>query len=139
LREETATIEELFESLMVRSYVELQQGDPYKWPLNLNSNAALLIRKGHLRQDEHALLKVLSMFSEDREDYETYKIINYNMMIAIACQPGRQPEAYAFRQRHIDEIAGPQAEFGSYRRVFSKIRKILRYVSKQSQGSKMAN
>ena len=110
LRHETAIIQELLGNKMARA--DIKPDDPYKWPYHSTVYGGLLISKGLFRQGEQALLRALSMDLKDKEGPETCKVIDYNMMLAIARQPGRQAEAYAFREKHIDEIADLEAKYG---------------------------
>lgn len=75
--------------------------------VGLNNDAVSLINLGQFRQAEEALRELLG-----RLPPAPFQIEYYNLMLAIARQPGRLTEAYNFRDQHLGKIAPAEAKYG---------------------------
>ena len=105
IREKAAMIINLYDHL-----VQNKAAEPitrYKTPTELNNDACALIGRGHFQHAEAILKGLLG-----NPPTAVPTIEYYNLMIAIARQPGRRSEAYVFRGQHLDKIAPAEATYG---------------------------
>ena len=79
----------------------------YETPVDLNNKAVSMISRGLFRDAEKVLKELLPKTSAD-----TSAVEYYNMMLAIARQPGRKMEAYDFHKQNIEKITGAEAKYG---------------------------
>ncbi len=105
MRTKAAMITQVYEYLVETKAAESIV--KYTAPVQLNNYAVSLIQKGCFRHAERVLKELLPKNSTD-----TFIVEYYNLMLAISRQPGRQGEAYRFREQHIDKIASAEATYG---------------------------
>ena len=105
LSKKAAVVTKLFSFLVENKAVEFHMR--YRDPVALNNDAVRLINTGRFRQAEQALRELLGRLPPASSQVEYY-----NLMLAIARQPGRQAEAYIFRDQHLEKISAAEAKYG---------------------------
>ena len=86
-------------------------------PAFLNLRGVDLQREGGFASAEQIHRLALDACSKSEEDPRGNSalrdVIHYNIMLAIARQPGRIEEAYAFREKHLDFIRRDEKTYGT--------------------------
>ena len=84
----------------------------YGSPASVNYYAVALIQNGSFGHAEEILKGAFSKLSAPGKELATiFEEEHYIMMLAVALQPGRQAEAYNYREQHVDIIAGAEAKY----------------------------
>lgn len=105
LSKRATILTELFNFLVESKAVEFYTR--YRGSVALNNDAVGFINTGRFRQAEQALRELLS-----RLPPESLQIAYYNLMLAIARQPGRQAEAFVLREKYLEKISAAEEKHG---------------------------
>lgn len=103
---------------------QLDEMDPFKYPDHTNTYGVFAQKQGNFEYAEqlHRLALDQTMAYPERSSEDIVDLIHYNIMMAIARQPGRLDETYLFRQQHMERILRVEAIHGDLTTRLQKIK-----------------